>query len=184
MLIFIFTLLLSRFTGLTFLSRCFDRFLCLLLCLCLFLPGCSGELMKDPVTFYYPRREYQYGAEDGVISSEQREASGHTNDLRYLLSLYLIGPSSDELVSPLPWGTRLLGVSRENGTVTLELTDTAQSVTDTEFTLACACLTMTTLSITGGDEVTITSGSRSVTMSRDSLTLIDDSTASTTEETK
>ena len=160
------------------------RFLCLLLCLCLFLPGCSGELMKNPVTFYYPRREYQYGAEDGVISSEQREASGHTNDLRYLLSLYLIGPSSDELVSPLPWGTRLLGVSRENATSTLELTDTAQSVTDTEFTLACACLTMTTLSITGGDEVVITSGSRSVTMRRDSLTLIDDSTASTTEETK
>ena len=45
------------------------RFFCLLLCLCLFLPGCSGELMKNPVTFYYPRREYQYGAEDGVISS-------------------------------------------------------------------------------------------------------------------
>ena len=102
------------------------RFFCLLLCLCLFLPGCSGELMKNPVTFYYPRREYQYGAEDGVISSEQREASGHANDLRYLLSLYLIGPSSDELVSPLPWGTRLLGVSRQDGTVTLELTDTAQ----------------------------------------------------------
>ena len=91
------------------------RFFCLLLCLCLFLPGCSGELMKNPVTFYYPRQEYRYGAEDGVISSEQREASGHTNDLRYLLSLYLIGPSSDELVSPLPWGTRLLGVSRDPG---------------------------------------------------------------------
>ena len=146
------------------------RFFCLLLCLCLFLPGCSGELMKNPVTFYYPRREYQYGAEDGVISGEQREASGHADDLHYLLSLYLIGPSSDELVSPLPWGTRLLGVNRQDGTITLELTDT--------------CLTMTNLSITGGDEVTITSGSRSVTMSRDSLTLIDDSTASTTEETK
>lgn len=160
------------------------RFFCLLLCLCLFLPGCSGELMKNPVTFYYPRREYQYGAEDGVISSEQREASGHADDLHYLLSLYLIGPSSDELVSPLPWGTRLLGVNRQGGTITLELTDTSFTMTDTEFTLACACLTMTTLSITGGDEVTITSGSRSVTMSRDSLTLIDDSTASTTEETK
>ena len=160
------------------------RFLCLFFCLCLFLPGCSSELMKDPVTFYYPRREYQYGAEDGVVSSEQREASGHADDLRYLLSLYLLGPSSDELVSPLPGGTRLLGVSRRDGVTTLELTDTALAVTDTEFTLACACLTMTTLSITGGDEVTITSGSRSVTMSRDSLTLIDDSTASTTEETK
>ena len=59
------------------------RFFCLLLCLCLFLPGCSGELMKNPVTFYYPRREYQYGAEDGVISSEQREASGHADDLHH-----------------------------------------------------------------------------------------------------
>ena len=75
-------------------------------------------------------------------------------------------------------------ISFGDGTVTLELTDTSFTATDTEFTLACACLTMTTLSITGGDEVTITSGSRSVTMSRDSLTLIDDSTASTTEETK
>ena len=28
------------------------RFFCLFLCLCLFLPGCSGELMKNPVTFY------------------------------------------------------------------------------------------------------------------------------------
>ena len=119
-----------------------------------------------------------------MISSEQREASGHADDLHYLLSLYLIGPSSDELVSPLPWGTRLLGVNRQDGTITLELTDTSFTMTDTEFTLACACLTMTTLSITGGDEVTITSGSRSVTMSRDSLTLIDDSTASTMEETK
>lgn len=160
------------------------RFFCLFLCLCLVLPGCSSELMKDPVTFYYPRREYQYGAEDGVISSEQREASGHADDLRYLLSLYLIGPSSEELVSPLPRGTRLLGVSREDGTITLELTDTSLTATDTEFTLACACLTMTTLSIVSGDEVTITSGARSVTMSRGSLTLIDDSTASTTEETK
>lgn len=101
------------------------RFFCLFLCLCLFLPGCSGELMKNPVTFYYPRREYQYGAEDGVISGEQREASGHADDLHYLLSLYLIGPSSDELVSPLPWGTRLLGVNRQDGTITLELTDTS-----------------------------------------------------------
>ena len=161
------------------------RFLCLFLCLCLFLPGCSNELMKDPVTFYYPRREYQYGAEDGVISGEQREASGHADDLQYLLSLYLIGPSSEDLVSPLPWGTRLLQATRRDTVITLELTGTTQSMTDAEFTLACACLTMTALSITGGNEAIITSGSRSVTMSRDSLTLIDDSTAaSTSEETK
>lgn len=161
------------------------RIFCLFLCLCLLLPGCSGELMKDSVTFYYPRREYQYGIADGVIASEQREASGHANDLHYLLSLYLIGPSSEELTSALPRDTRLVQALVEDGVITLELTDITQSVTDTEFTLACACLTMTALSITGGSKVTITSGSRTVTMSRDSLTLYDDSTAaSTSEETE
>ena len=161
------------------------RIVCLFLCLCLFLPGCSGELMKDSVTFYYPRREYLYGVEDGVIASEQREASGHANDLHYLLSLYLIGPSNEDLTSLLPRDTRLIQALVQDGVITLELTDTTQSMTDTDFTLACACLTMTALSITGESTVTIISGSRTVTMSRDSLTLFDDSTAaSTSEETK
>ncbi|MGM9549806.1 MAG: GerMN domain-containing protein [Faecousia sp.] len=161
------------------------RIACLLLSLCLLLSGCSGERIKDPVTFYYPRQEYQYGTADGVIASELREASGHTGDLRYLLALYLIGPSSEDLVSPLPRGTRLLQARQEGSAVTLELTDTAQAMTDAEFTLACACLTMTCLSVTGAEKVTITSGSRCVTMSPDSLTLFDDSTAaSTTEETQ
>lgn len=161
------------------------RFVCILLSLCLLLPGCSQERIKESVTFYYPRREYRYDSADGVIAGEQREASGHEGDLHYLLTLYLMGPSNEELVSPLPRGTQLLQALQQDSAVTLELTDTAQTMTDMEFTLACACLTLTSLSITGGEKVTVTSGSRTVTMNRDSLTLFDDSTAASTatEET-
>ena len=161
------------------------RVVSLILTACLLLSGCafSGERMKDPVTFYYPRREFQYGAADGVIASEQREASGHRKDLDYLLALYLIGPTDETLYSPIPRGTRFLKIGQQDAAVTLELTDTAQSMTEAEFTLACACLTITCLSITNAQSVTVISGSRTVTMSRDNLTLYDNNT-DTTEEVK
>ena len=161
------------------------RAFCLILAVCLLISGCSlsGERMREPVTFYYPRRVYQYGVEDGVIAAEQREASGHRKDLSYLLALYLIGPTDESLYAPLPRGVRFLKADQQDDTVTLELTDTTQSMTEAEFTLACACLTMTCLSITDAESVTILSGSRTVTMSRDNLTLYDNSTEAT-EETK
>ena len=151
------------------------RLLCLVLALCLILPGCavSKERLREPVTFYYPRRQYQYGVEDGVISSEQREAAGHRDDLSYLLALYLIGPSDEALVSPLPWGTRILKTTQKGTAVTLKLTDTALTMTDTEFSLACACLSMTCMGLANVENVTIVSGSRSLTISRDNLLLND-----------
>ena len=103
--------------------------------------------------------------------------------MSYLLALYLIGPTDESLYAPLPRGVRFLKADQQDDTVTLELTDTTQSMTEAEFTLACACLTMTCLSITDAQSVTILSGSRTVTMSRDNLTLYDNSTEAT-EETK
>ena len=160
------------------------RMLCLILVLCLFLPGCAlfGERIREPVTFYYLRAEYRYGAADGVIAPEVREASDHVGDLSYLMALYLMGPSDEELVSPIPRGTRIYSAVQENNTVTLTLSDASQTLTDSEFSLACACLTMTCLDITGAEQVTITSGSRSTTMSRDNLMLTDIS--ATTEATE
>ena len=64
------------------------RILCLILAVALFgaLIGChykdGGEFL-EPVEFYYPRlsEHFLYGAQDGVLASEMREASGHTDDL-------------------------------------------------------------------------------------------------------
>lgn len=163
------------------------RFVCLLLALCLSLSGCglSRDGIKEPVTFYYLQTEYRYGVEDGVIGTEEREASGHRDNLSYLLTLYLIGPTDESLTSPIPKGTHIFSVEQEGNEVQLQLTDTSQTLTDSGYTLACACLTLTCLSITEAESVTITSGSRSVTMTRDSLTLFDGSAAVTiTEETQ
>ncbi|MEE0110748.1 MAG: hypothetical protein UEP57_07695 [Oscillospiraceae bacterium] len=161
-------------------KRCF----CLFLILCLLLSGCGilGERIKEPVTFYYLRSEYQYGTQDAVISSEEREASGHLEDLSYLLALYLMGPADEELKSPLPHGTNIFSAEQSASVITLRLSDTAKTMTDTEFSLACACLSLTCLDLTDAKSVTIISGDRIVTMSRDTLTLYDSSPAA--EETK
>lgn len=162
------------------------RTLSLMLLLCLVFPGCAttGERFKEPVTFYYLREEYPYGTGESVIATEEREASGHRSDLGYLLALYLMGPSAESLVSPVPKGIRILSVEQASTGIHVELSDTSEVLTDAAFSLASACLTLTCLDLTGTEKVTITSGSRSVTMSRDSLTLFDSSMLSATEETQ
>ena len=154
--------------------------------LCLILTGCGqlGERIKEPVTFYYLRAEYQYSTEFGVIGSEEREASGHRDNLSYLLALYLIGPSGEELVSPIPRGIRFLSVEQVDRMITLNLSDTSAVLTDAEYSLACACLTLTCLDLIGTDAVTINSGARSVTMTRENLILYDSSMTAPTEETQ
>lgn len=159
------------------------RMLCMLLILSFLLCGCSffGEHISEPVTFYYPCSRYQ---EDlcCVIRTEEREATGHTGDLSYLLALYLMGPASDELTSPLHSGIKLLSVNQLENQISLELSDTDKILSDIEFSLAGACLTMTCLDIAAADSVTITSGSRTVTMDRGSISLFDGSTITAQEE--
>ena len=157
------------------------RVIVLLICISLLVCGCR-ELVSDPVTFYYVRKEYQEDMTD-IIASEEREAAGHRDDLSYLLQLYLMGPSDAELVSPLFTGTRILSVEYADGIINLELSDTSKTMTDTEFSLACACLTLTCMDLTDASEVNIISGNRSVTMDQSNLMLFDNVTdTESTEE--
>lgn len=158
------------------------RLFCLVLVLVL-LSGCGRTQLRTPVTFYYPRAQYHFGSEDGVIAGEQRESAGHVRDLSYLMNLYLMGPAEETLRSPLPEETQLLSASLEGGVVMLTLSD-AKSMSESEFSLACACLSLTAMEITGLGTVTIESGERSVTMTREDLTLYDDSAESAVEETQ
>lgn len=160
------------------------RFLSLLFVLSLLLSGCGlfSPHIKEPVTFYYLRSEMQYFAKDGVISSEEREASGHREDLSYLMALYLMGPAEEELVSPIPRGTRIFKTTETEEGVSLHMSDTANTMTDIEFSLACTCLSLTCLELTDAPAVTITSGERTITIHRDALTLFDGSAAAPMEE--
>lgn len=162
--------------------------LVLIAALALALPGCSlvKDSVKDPIIFYYQRADFLYGETDSVIASETREASGHAGDLYYLLSLYLAGPLDEGLTCPFPRGTKLLSVQQEDNTLLLEISNTGDTLSASRFSLACACLTMTCLELSTAEEVTVTSGERSITMTRDSF-LLSDGTAvpeTTMEETK
>ena len=162
------------------------RFFCLLLTLSFLLAGCSvtGERIKDPVTFYFPKKDFAYGTTGSVIGSEEREASGHQDEMSYLLALYLLGPSDEGLVPTMPGSCWVLSMDQAPNSLTIEFTDTTLSLTDAEYSLACACLSMTCIGTTNVERVTIKSGSRSVTMTKDNLTLFDSTTTATTEETQ
>lgn len=158
------------------------RLTAMLLLLSMLLCGCADRL-KEPVTFYYIREAYETDMSD-LIGSELREASGHRDDLSYLMALYLMGPADEELRSPLPAGTRIHFAELQNNTVILQLSDLPESMTDVQFTLACGCLTLTCLEITDAESVTIMSGDRSVTLDKDTLLLQDLTTKNHTEDNK
>ena len=161
------------------------RVLSLILVFSLLLSGCSflGERIKDPVSFYYVCSNYQKNL-CCVIVSEQRESSGHIGDLSYLLALYTMGPISDDMLAPLPPDIQITP-SLENDQVCLELSVPEMPMSDIDFSLACACLTLTCLEITGAQSVTIRQGERTKTLQRSDVTLYD-VTAETipTEESK
>lgn len=150
------------------------RLLCFFLTLLLLashLSGCS-QPMKEPVTFYYLRTSYQETMDSPVVG-EVREVAGHRDDLKYLLSFYLMGPIGKGLSSPLPRGTLLYTVSQDGSRLTIEISNTAALLTDAEFSLACACLSLTCMGLTGVSEVTIVSGSRNLTFTQENLLLSD-----------
>ena len=148
------------------------------------LSGCSffEERAKNSVTFYYLCDNYE---EDlcCVIDSEEREASGHIGDLSYLLALYLMGPTSEESLSS-PYPGLQLSAKQSGSHIDLDLKNLPASVSEIEFSLICACLAMTSLDITGAEDITIYSGERIRTLNRESLTLYDtDIDPISTEET-
>lgn len=149
------------------------RLSCLLLVLCLLLSGCStaGEWIKEPVTFYYVRENYQKDM-DQVIVSEVREAAGHREDLSYLLALYSMGPSSEGMEYLFASNTYILPTERTSSRISLSLSPDDQNLTDADFTLAGTCIALTCMELIDVQEVTIICGDRNITILDDNL-LID-----------
>lgn len=140
------------------------RALTFLLILSLLLTGCSlaNHNVKEPAEFYYPRvctrpDEYRTYFSEGAIGSEIREASGHTDDLYYLLSMYLRGPLDPQLVSPFPVGCALVNAQQDGSELTVSLTSGASLLSDLDLSMACACIAKTCMSLTDAQTVRIES---------------------------
>lgn len=156
--------------------------------------GCgfrSGDV-KEPVEFYYPwadlETQLKQDPASTVIGSESREASGHTGDLDYLLSMYLRGPLDSQLSSPFPAGCKIVEIRPDGQTLRITLNSAFAQLEDLDLTLACACLARTCFGMTNAAQVRIEAAapddnsSVSITISRTDLLLEDDSTP-TQEET-
>lgn len=151
------------------------RNLCLILSfLLIFLSGCHSR-ENGNAAFYYclDPAQPQYFEADSIIQSESRPLPGHRDDLQYMVGLYLAGPMDEKLVSLFGKNTRLLSVSQEGGSIQVELSNQGRGLTDSEFTLACACLTLTCMAFLPCDEVTVVSGEKTITMDSQSMILSD-----------
>jgi len=138
------------------------RFAGFLLILVLVFSGCAmgSNRLKEPVTFYYPRVHDQQEAYDdffsgGAIGSEKREASGHRNDLNYLLPMYLLGPLDKDLKRPFAADCRVVSITWEDRTVTVKLNAMAANPDEMKLTLDCACLATTCMELTDAQTVII-----------------------------
>ena len=146
------------------------RIIAILLCLLLFTSGCSS---KNTASFYYPRAEFQYNGDSNVIGSEEREVTGHTAHLSFLISLYLMGPHNTEFASPFMGSAKLLAVEKSNDAMTVRISDTSNAIADAAFIMDCSCLAMTCFGLTKVHSVTILSGEKSITLTPELITLYD-----------
>lgn len=157
-------------------KRTFALLLALLL-----LTGCAPTPTNDnAVTFYYPRKNYVYSFMEAAIGSESRESADM--DLEYLLRLYLLGPTEENLESIYPTGTQLQSLTQVGTALTVFLSPGSNRMADISFTLAGACLAKTCFGLGDFTMVTIRSGDRDVSFRPDDLIFQD--TSATLEDTQ
>lgn len=138
----------------------------MLLCLCGCHFGSSGDYL-EPVVFIYPRQSeyFLHGDENGIFGSEIREASGHTGDLNYLLSIYMRGPQDAQLRSPFPAGCRIQDIQYKDETLHLVFNGEFAKLENMELSIACSSLLQTCYEICDAKYVHIESVSDSKTIS-------------------
>ena len=138
------------------------RWLALILVIILCFSGCALEAgtNNNAVDFYYLRTHsgtYDSFFSAGAIGSETRFIPAHQQDLNYMLSLYLQGPSNPELESPFPVGCKVLELHEGDSQLTLVLNPIIAAKNDMDLTIACACLAKTCMAMTGATTIQVES---------------------------
>lgn len=144
--------------------------------------GCtkSEPEMQSPVTFYYRRSHILYEGIHGVVAPEIQEANSSKNDVNALLEQYFQGPISADMHTTFPGGTKLLSITIQNELAHVLVTSHFSNLKGMDLTIACACITMTVMELTGVEAVEIKADrvllndAESIIMDRETLLLLDD----------
>ena len=166
------------------------KILCVFLCFLLLfgIAACKPdkESIQAPVTFYYRQVSDKLAAEQGVIVSEEREAVGHVDDLAWLLQEYFRGAQSQDLIAPFPRSVQLLHWSVDKNVLNITLSQSFAQLRGIDLTVACACITLTFLELSGAEAVSIRAenatlgGQDSLLLRREDFHLFDDGVSQTT----
>lgn len=162
------------------------RLICafLILVLSVFLFACQPKIepILQPVNFYYRNAQLRYGSDDGLISAQITESASFAGNVLAILNEYLKGPDSDRFSVTFPASTKVLELEFVGSTAYLQMNDSFSRLTGIDLTIACACITKTTIELTGASAVCISAvnesldGAPSITMDESSLILIDNYT--------
>ena len=118
-----------------------------ILCFTMMLSLCSckanEEEILEPAEFYYCRETIGYNSLEGVIAAETRESVHFAGDPQLLLESYLRGPRSEEMISPLPAGVKLLSYEKIDDTVFLLFSKEFSTLSGIRLSTACSCIVMT-----------------------------------------
>lgn len=160
--------------------------LCLFLAisLCAGLLGCvsENEPILQPVNLYYRNTQLEYGSANGLISAQITEAAPFEGNVLGILNEYLKGPDSDQFEVTFPASTKVLNLEFVGSTAYLQMNDSISRLSGIDLTIACACITKTTMELTGATSVCISAvnetldGATSITMDETTLMLFDDQT--------
>ncbi len=150
---------------------------CISLLLCF---GCTEEALEiqEGLCLYYPAAQLSYQPGSRAIGSESRTLDEHA-DLAQILNIYFRGPEAEYLLPAFPVGLRIVKTTTEDKTVYITVSSHMAELSGLELTMACACLTLTTLELTGAETVVINAedalldGQKSITMDKNTLLLTD-----------
>ena len=139
------------------------RNFCLLLCAVILFctAACQEEAPKfeSPVTFYYRTAVINDEIAASVIGPVTAEGAGLLEDPYALLNEYLKGTSQEGYLTTFPASTKLLTLEVTEETAYLLLNGSITRLTGVDLTIACACITLTTMELTDAKTVHIRSSS-------------------------
>lgn len=144
-----------------------------------FVIGCQ-QTPEAPhgIAFYYCVTASDYNVGSTSLVAEHR-VDVPSDSLLDAMTIYLKGPLSEDLQAPFPSGLSLVGVYQNNKTVYLTFSRELAYLTGLDLTIACACVTLTALDISGADQVEIRTvaglldGQRAIIMDKNTLLLLD-----------
>jgi len=153
----------------------------------LFLTGCGKtevvpvEDMKQPVKFYYcTDKPDDYGSDTGALCWEYRDLGEGLCAPLDILALYMQGPGTSELWSPVPEDLIFENADLENGLLKIQISADWSQFVGIERTLAAACIVYTMTEFSNIDAVQLESEDYShvllnAPLTKMSFLLLDDS---------